>query len=160
MYVMVFDRQHVETVQVDIFSSESDDVVKKCGSVSFHVYSFDLFRLLINTICIVPIIFWQTKGYIVTAPFSWFIFNQERVDFMKLILLSLITNKNNSFKSMNEISDSVVNNSEKSLLKLMLHYYEIIKKVYIFESFFFVQFTSKFWVKTVSTPMLFQCTVE
>ncbi len=101
---------------------------RKCGSVSFHVYSFDLFRLLINTICIVPIIFWQTKGYIVTAPFSWFIFNQERVDFMKLILLSLITNKNNSFKSMNEISDSVVNNSEKSLLKLLLHFYEIIKK--------------------------------
>ncbi len=47
---------------------------------------------------------------------------------MKLILLSLITNKNNSFKSMNEISDSVVNNSEKSLLKLLLHFYEIIKK--------------------------------
>ncbi len=61
MYVMVFDRQHVETIQVDIFSSESDDVVKKCGSVSFHVYSFDLFRLLINTIFIVPIIFDRQK---------------------------------------------------------------------------------------------------
>ncbi len=57
MYVMVFDRQHVETVQAAIFSSESDDVVKKYGSISFRVYSFDLFRLLINNTCIVHIIF-------------------------------------------------------------------------------------------------------
>lgn len=57
MYVTVSHRQHVETVQAAIFSSESDDVFKKCGSVGFHVYSFDLCRLLINTICIVHIIF-------------------------------------------------------------------------------------------------------
>ncbi len=37
---------------------------------------------------------------------------------------------------MNEMSDSVVNNSEKSLLKLLLHYYEIIKKGIYFSKFF------------------------